>query len=441
MASAAYVVVLDSIGVSVAFARIEAAFPDSSRATLAWVSTGFSIALASLLLLGGRLADRYGRRRIFLAGTAIYALGATASIAAPTVGILIAARVAGGAGGAMMTATAIALALPQFPPEHRGLAMGWLGAAGALASILGPVLGANLVDLVGWRGAFGMALPFCVLVLVFGRRVLEETEVSADAGGLDLLSVTIGTTAVALFTLAVIQGRSWGWTATPTLVAFGASAVLLSLFLYRSATAESPVLRLSVFTDRRFAVATLAQSGTQLGIFAWFFATPLFLQNVWMWSTVKAGWVLAAAMTLGFISIPAGRWADRRGYWGVLVMGALIASGGMVWWVVVLTDGAEPWTGLLPGLFLFGLGAGFVGLPGTGAALVSVDDTELGMANAAHQTIRRLVQAMGVAVAVAVLGSRSADSVTNFKWVWAVTGAGYLFSALVIFVAYPRKKT
>jgi MFS family permease len=438
LAATSYVVILDSIGVSVAFARIEEAFPDTPRTTLAWVSTGFSITLASLLLLGGRLADRNGRKRVFISGSAIYLVGACISTTAPHVAILIAGRVVGGVGGALMTVTAIALALPMFPSEHRGLALGWLGVAGALASVLGPILGSTMVELVGWRGAFGMTIPFALIILVFGKRILVESEVAADPGGLDLISVVVGTSAVALFTLGVIQGSSWGWASISSLAVFGASMVLLPLFLYRSATSAAPLLSLAAFQDRRFAVGTLAQMGSQLGIFAWFFGTPLFLQNVWNWSTIDAGWALAGAMTLGVISVPAGRWADRNGYRTVLVVGSTIASSGVVWWIVTLGENPSLWTGLVPGLFLFGLGAGFVGLPGTGAALVGITDTNLGTANAAHQTVRRLVQAMGVAVAVSVVGSRDADSVANFKWVWAITAAGYAFSAITILVAYPR---
>ncbi len=439
LAAASYVVVLDSISVSVAFARIEEAFASTPRTTLAWVSTGFSITLASPILLGGRLADRHGRKRVFIAGAAIYSLGATISTAAPLAAILIGGRVVSGVGGALMTVTAIALALPMFPAGHRGVALGWLGVAGALAAVLGPILGSTMVELLGWRGAFGMTIPFAVVILAFGNRIRTESEMLPDPGGLDLISGVVGTASVALLALGVIQGSSWGWASGSSLLVFGVSLLLLPVFLYRSASSDTPLLSLAAFRDRRFSVATLAQAGTQLGIFAWFFGTPLFLQNVWQWSTSDAGWALAAAMTLGVISVPAGRWADRNGYRMVLVVGSSIASSGVVWWIVVLDSEPNLWTGLVPGLLIFGLGAGFVGLPGTGAALVSTPDVNLGTANAAHQTVRRLTQAMGVAVSVSLLGSREADSLTNFKWVWTVTAIGYAFSALTILVAYPRQ--
>ena len=151
VASGGFVVVLDNFGAAVAFPRLEQSFAGTPRSTLAWVSSGYSIALAALLLVGGALGDRYGKRRIYLSGMAAFMAGAVMSAVAPHPALLIAARVFQGSAGAMMISTSIALALAEYPPERRGRAMGWMGVLGSLASMAGPILAGTIIDVGGDR--------------------------------------------------------------------------------------------------------------------------------------------------------------------------------------------------------------------------------------------------------------------------------------------------
>ena len=440
LASCSYVIVLDTFAAAVAFPKIEEAFPDTPRTTLAWLSSGYSIALAALLLVSGKLGDRYGRRKVYLRGMAVFTLGAVLSAISPTPAFLIAARVIQGGGGAMMVSTSVALALLEYPPERRGVAMGWNGLIGSLASLLGPVLAGNVIEFGGsWRWVFLASTPLCVAVLVLGPRFLQETQAaSAQSEPIDLAGVAVGVTATALLTLGVIQSGSWGWNDPRTLATLTVALALMALFVWRCRTSPAPLLRLEIFEQRRFLVATVSQLGTQLGVFAFFFTTPLFLVNVWGWSTAGVGWALAIPLVVSFVSVPTGRFADRHGFRGVLVVGGLVGAGSMVWWLMAVGEQPEFFTQLLPGLLLYGFSLGMVGITSAAAALAGLEADELAMANSAFQTTRRLAQTLGTAASVAILGNRSADSLSSFRWVWVLNGVGFLFSGVVA-LWYPAR--
>ena len=267
---------------------------------------------------------------------------------------------------------------------------------------------------------------------MFGRDVLAETETSPDAGGIDLLGTVVGTTGIGLLTFGVLQGPRWGWGSLAVLAALGASIVLSTVFVVRCARAASPLVDLRLFRHAPFALANLSQAGTQLAIMAWFFTTPLFLINVWGYSALAGGTAVAIGMVASFVSIPVGHWSDRRGYRGVLIVGGLIAAAGMLVWVFGVGETPRFWSAYLVGLLLFGIGAGMVGIVVTNAAFTGLSEHDLGMANAVFQTIRRLVGAIGVALAVALLGDRSNESVEAFRSVWLLIAGGYLFSVLAI---------
>lgn len=439
VSAATFVIILDLIATNVAFPFIEEEFSSTPRSTLAWVSSGNSIAAAALLLLAGRLGDRYGRRRIFLTGVAVFTVISAVTAAAPNPAVLIAARVGQGAGAAMVTSTAIALLIPLFPVAKRGLAVGIWGTAASAGAATGPTLGAVAIEAVDWRWAFLINVPIGMIVLAFGRRVLRETERAAAAGPIDFLGTVVGTAAIGLLTFGVLQGPRWGWSSA-AVVSILAAAVLLSVALVaRCLTASSPLVDLGLFNDRKFALANLSQAGTQLAINAWFFTTPLFLINVWGYSALAGGAAVAVGMVVSFVSIPVGHWSDRHGYRGVLALGGIIAAAGMLVWVFGVEDSPDFWSAYLLGLLIFGLGAGMVGIVVTNAALTDMPDQDLGMGNAVFQTIRRLMGAIGVALAVVLIGDRSNESVEAFRRVWLLIAGGYLFSVLAILRYPPRK--
>ena len=439
VSSATFIIILDLMAANVAFPFIEDEFIDTPRSTLAWALSGNAIAAAALLLVAGRLDDRLGRRRIFLTGLAIFTAVSAITASAPTAGVLIAARVGQGAGAAMVTSTAIALLLPLFPASKQGLAVGIWGTTASAGAAAGPTLGAIAIEAVDWRWAFLINIPIGLIVLALGRRVLAETERAEGAGPIDYVGTVVGTAAIGLLTFGVLQGPRWGWGSTGVVAALVIAAAASAAFILRCMHAASPLVDLGLFGHRTFSLANLSQAGTQLAINAWFFTTPLFLINVWGYSALGGGAAVAIGMVVSFVSIPVGHWSDRHGYRGVLSLGGLIAAAGMLVWVFGVDDTPDFWSLYLIGLVIFGLGAGMVGIVVTNAALTDLPNQDLGMGNAVFQTIRRMGGAIGVAIAVALLGGRTNESVDAFRNVWLLIAGGYFFSAVVI-LPYPKKR-
>ncbi|MDA3040916.1 MAG: DHA2 family efflux MFS transporter permease subunit [Actinomycetota bacterium] len=437
VSAAMFTIILDNNAANVAFPFIERTFSETPRSTLAWVSTGFSIMAASLLLVSGKLADRNGRRRIFLLGMSVFVTASTLTAVAPTPALLICARLVQGAGSALLTSTAVALLLPEFPQAKRGLALGIWGTVSSAGAAAGPTLGALAIEASGWRLVFLLNIPIAVVVLVVGRRILPDDRPANPVGKLDVFGTITGTMGVAALTFALLQGPRWGWRSAAVLVVAGVCVLLLAVFFAWCHRAANPLLDLTLFSDRRFAVANLSQAGTQMAIFTWFFTTPLFLINVWDFSALAGGVAVAIGMVASFVSVPVGSWSDRHGYKRVLIVGGLVAVAGMAWWVSEVEVEPNYWVGYLPGLLLFGVGAGMVGIVVTNAGLAGLPEGSLASANAAFQTIRRLAGAIGVALAVAILGGRDNDSVAAFRNIWLLIGGGYLFSVIAI-LAYPR---
>lgn len=440
VASGGFVIVLDTFAAAVAFPRIVQAFPETPPTTLAWLQSGYSIALAALLLVAGKLGDRYGLRRVYLIGMAGFVIGAIASAAAPNPALLITARVAQGSAGALMVSTSIALALLGYPAHRRGAAMGAIGIMGSLASLSGPILAGNIIDIGGsWRWVFLVSVPIGLAVLASGPRLLPAgVETSKGGNKIDLVGVVLVVVASALLTLGLLQSGSWGWAGRPTLTVLGFAALSAVLFVQRCRTAAAPLLRVEIFRRRGFLVATVSQLGSQLSIFAFFFWIPLFLTNVWGWTAAGVGWVTAVPLVVSFSSLPIGRFADRAGYRGILVVGGLVGAASVVWCYVALGEEPRFASGMLPMLLAFGAATGLVGITSASAALAGLAPDNLAMANSVFQTSRRLVQTLGIAVVLGLLGDRSADSLANFRSVWLVCGVGFVLSSAVA-LWYPTR--
>jgi EmrB/QacA subfamily drug resistance transporter len=418
----AFVVSLDLSIVNVAFPAMSVAFPLASRAELAWVITAYTIIFGALLVVGGRTADRNGLRRVFFAGLTVFTLGSALCGLAPSVALLIAGRALQGIGAAFTLPASVGLLLAAVPLDRRSQTVALWGGVGALAVATGPSLGSLIVAQLGWRWVFYVNLPVGLLAWLWGRRVLPDPSVTrASAERPDYLGALIGALAVAALTLAISEADNWGLHDVRGLTAALLAPVLGVLFVLRSRRHPAPVLDLSLFRSRAFAVANLATVTYSMGFFAMLLGNILFLTEVWHYPIERAGLaVTPGPLIVALVSGFAGRSAARIGFRAVLLPGSAFFAAGLLWFA--LQVGPEPaylaqW---LPGTVLIGLGIGLTFPVLSAAAVASLPADRFGVGSAVNQTARQVGGSIGIGLLVVILGAPATrdEAMRHFQHLW-----------------------
>ena len=324
-----FLVSLDSSITNVAFRDIVTDYGDANRSLLSWIFSAYNIAYAAGLLVAGRFADVFGRKKSFMRGLVVFTVGSVACAVAPTAGLLVAARVLQALGGAILTPASIALVLPEFPVEKRSAALGIWGAVGGLAAAAGPITGGVLVDTFGWRSLFLINVPFCAAALVASSRVLHESTDPTAARRVDMVAAVTVTAGVALVVFGIVESEKWGWTSTGVLGSFAAAAALLTVFVWRCSGADNPLLDLSLLRLPFVVAANVAGFIFSLGFFAMFFTNTQWLQQVWGYSTSGSGLAfIPGPLTAAILAAPSGRFAQQWGHQKVIAVGATLLGGG-----------------------------------------------------------------------------------------------------------------
>ena len=429
----AFMASLDLSIVNVAFPALERSFPHDGAAALAWVITGYSIVFGALLVIAGRSADRLGGRQVFFAGLAVFCLGSALCGLAPSVALLVAGRLVQGAGAAALLPSSLGLLLATFSERQRSQVVALWAGIGALAVATGPSLGALLITAFGWRAAFTVNLPVGLVAWVVGRRVLRN--VPGDAGrSPDYPGAALLAGALALLVLAISEGPTWGWASVSIVTSFVGAAVIGAIFFVRSARHRDPVLDLTLFRARSFAVANAAVVVYAMGFFAMLLGNILFLTGVWHYSILRAGLaVTPGPLVVAVVSGPAGRLAGRMGFRRVVLVGFAIFAAGLLWYVARVGLDPSYLTVWLPGTLVVGLGIGLT-FPILGAAAVSsLHPERFAVGSAVNQTARQVGGALGVAILVVVLGTpHSAQAALgHFRHVWEFATAMALTSGAI----------
>ena len=415
-----------------ALPEIERAFPESSRAAISWVSTGYLVSVAGLMLVAGRMGDVLGRKRVFQVGLLVLAGGSLLTGIAPTVVTLIVARMIQGIGGALVTATGLTLVLSDLPAERQPFAIGIWGSVGSAAAVLGPTLGAEVLDLTNWRFTVALIGPISLVTLLAGRSVLLEATDPDAPRRLEPVSVALATIGIGGVALGLSQSRLWGWTGGRTWAALAVGVVAFALFLDRSRRLDDALLDLRLFGHRALRGATISAGLQQLGFFSWFFSTSFVLREIWGWSVRDTG----QAISIAFVFSAASGWfsgkaAERFGYFWPTAIGALVSASGCLYWYVAFDADPSFWIVYLPGAALFGLGGGACGVLTTGIALRDVGAADQGMAYAAHQAVRRMSSAAGLALMATLLGEASgAELLGGGRNVWLMSAGAHLVMIL-----------
>jgi EmrB/QacA subfamily drug resistance transporter len=422
-AAAVYVVFLDATIVNIAFPAISADFSDVTRSGLSWVLNAYAVVFGALLVTAGRLADDHGRKRLFLLGLGVFAVGSALCGLAPSAQLLIAARVVQGVGGALLVPASLALLLPEFPLSKRATAVGMWSAVGAIASATGPSLGALLIEGPGWRWVFFVNLPFCAIAVWFGRRVLVESK-GELRGRVDLLGVLLVTAVFGLLSLGLVQGQDWGWTSYRTLGVFTNAALLAPVLVLRSLHHEHPAMPVRLFRVRTFSAATSATLLYGGAFFGQILVNVLFLNGVWGYSILRTALAVLPGPLMAAVSAPiAGRLADRHGYRWVVVPGATFFAVGALVMAAAMPAHPAYVSHFLPVQLLIGISIGTTMSTLGAAASQSLPPTAFGAGSAVSSAARQLGAVLGVAIVIAVLGTPSpAQALTAFHHAWAVTG-------------------
>lgn len=425
-----YLAFLDTTIVNTSFPDIAASFPEAERSELSWILDSYFIVLAALLVPAGGIADRLGRKRVFLAGLAAFAVTSVACAVAPTWEALVAARVLQGASAAILAPVSLALVLPEFPPARRATAVGVWGAAAALAAGSGPPLGGVLVEIADWRWIFLVNVPLAGLALLAGRRALVESRDEAATALPDLPGAGVAALALGALALGIVEGPGWGWGSAEVLGCFAAAVVLLAVLARRCLAHPRPIVDPDLLRIASFRRANLGLLLFATAFFSMILGNILFLTSVWGYSVLDAGLAtIPGPLATAIVSGPAGRLADRVGHRAVIVPGALAYAAGLL---ILRSAGAEPdYLGVwLPGSLVAGIGIGLA-FPTFGAAAVAeVGPDRFGAASAVSSAFRQIGAVLGTAILVAIVGEPESVSQALER-----ADAGYLFAAIAAVAA------
>ncbi|MFN2556467.1 MAG: MFS transporter [Nitriliruptorales bacterium] len=376
-------------------------------AGLQWTLNGYLLALAALILLGGSLGDRYGRRRVFVFGSVWFTAASLLCGLAPTTATLVAARVLQGVGGALLTPASLAIIEASFHPDERSRAIGfWSGWSGVGVAV-GPFIGGWLIDVASWRWVFLLNLPLAVAVVVAARHVPETSDPMAT-GSVDGAGALLAIGGLGGLTFALIEGPTQG--ASPLVLALGvAGAMMLTAFLIVEARRPSPLLPLELFASRTFTATNLVTFALYAAISGSLFLLLVHLQQVLGYSALEAGAaVLPITALLLVLSAPAGRLVQRLGPRVPLTVGPWAVATGLALLATVDT-GAAYLSRVLPAVTLFGLGLAAAVAPLTATVLAAVDPRHVGVASAVNNAVARVAGLVAVALLPAAAGLSGDD--------------------------------
>jgi EmrB/QacA subfamily drug resistance transporter len=429
---------------------VNVAIPDLQRelglstAGIEWVVSGYILTFAGLLLAGGRLADAFGRRRLFLIGLAVFTTSSLFAGLAGGAATLIAARGVQGVGAALVTPTTLAIISATFTdPRERNAAVGIWGGAGALALAVGPVIGGLLTQHVSWEWIFWINVPVGIATMVLGAWAITESR-EEQARRLDLGGLVLSTSSLFALTWALIEGHDRGWTSGPILGTFAFAGASALAFVLVERRVTDPMVDVSLFARREFSGGILALMLWAFGLFGIYFFTSIYLQGVLGFSPTKAGTAFVPmAILMAVSSILSDRVAARFGAHrssavGMVMMGLAIAS-------VALLGRDATFLSLMPSFAVIGVGGGLI-MPLTATVLGVMPTEQAGVASAVFNASREVAGLLGITVIGAVLTSRQGSALAGgsnpvdayldgFRWGLVLAAVLVLAGALAAYVS------
>ena len=390
-----FMVALDNLVVSTAL-RTMAVDLDASTTELQWFVNAYVLSFACLLLTGAALGDRFGRRRIFVAGIALFTLASVGCGLADSSEQLILMRAVQGLGASAVMPLSLTLLAEEVPDKKRNLALGLWSAVSGLAVALGPVVGGAVVDGLDWQWIFWINIPVCLVAIPLVLVVLRESSLAGTR--LDLLGMLLTTAGLLAVVWAIVNGEDEGWTSGIILSAFAGGAVLLALFVMWERRAPQPLLPLSFYRVRAFVFSNLVSASMYFGVFGSIFLLSQFFQIAPVRTPLEAG-VLTLAWTLMamFVAPVAGALTDKVGGGRLMALGLFLQAIGLAWINLVATSDT-PYSRMVGAMVVAGIGMGLVFAPTAAVVLGSVGPQYRGKASGANNTVREIGGALGTAI-------------------------------------------
>jgi EmrB/QacA subfamily drug resistance transporter len=394
------------VGVALPSIREDLGFSETS---LAWVVNAYLLTFGGFLLLGGRLGDLFGHRRLFVIGITLFTLASLGCGLAGTQEFLIGARAVQGLGAAVVSAVALSLIVTLFTePSERAKAMGVFGFVAAGGGSIGVLLGGILTDALDWHWIFLVNVPIGVAVFALTLALIPSARGQASAGRLDVAGAVTVTAALMLAVYAIVNGNEQGWTSVRTLGVLAASAALMGLFLGIESRVVAPLVPLGLFRLRNIAVSNVVGVLWAAAMFAWFFLSALYLQLVLGYSPLQVGLAfLPANLIMAFFSLGiSAKLVLRFGIRPPLALGLGLAAAGLLLFARAPVDGNFV-VDVLPSMILLGVGAGMAFNPVLLAAMSDVEESQAGLASGVVNTSFMMGGALGLAVLASLAASRT----------------------------------
>jgi EmrB/QacA subfamily drug resistance transporter len=418
------------VGVALPSIRTDLGFSESS---LAWVVNAYLIVFGGFLLLGGRLGDLFGHRRLFLAGISLFTLASLACGLANSQAVLVGARAVQGLGGAIVSAVALSLMMMLFTePAERAKAMGIFGFVASGGGSIGVLLGGILTDVLDWHWIFLVNVPIGVAVVVLSFQLIPGERAAAVAQRLDVAGAVTVTTSLMLAVYAIVNGNEVGWMTVRTLGVLAAAAGLFATFVWIEARISSPLMPLGLFRLRNLSFSSVVGILWAAAMFAWFFLSALYLQLVLGYSPLEVGLAfLPGNLVMGVLSVAvSAKLVMRFGVRLPLAAGLGFAAAGLLLFARAPVDGNFV-VDVLPSMILLGLGAGIAFNPVLFAAMSDVQPTEAGLASGIVNTAFMMGGALGLAVLASLAASRTETLTTSGDAPLVALTGGYHAAFLV----------
>jgi EmrB/QacA subfamily drug resistance transporter len=440
---AAFMVALDNLVVTMALPSIREHL-HASLAQLEWTVNAYTLTFAVLLLPAAALGDRLGRRRVFIAGMAVFTVASAAAALAPNAGALVAARALQGVGGAAVLPLSLTLLTSAVAPARRGAALGVWGATSGLAVALGPLLGGAVTQGASWQFIFWLNVPIGLVTIPLAVRSLSESY--GPAKRMDLVGLALVSVGLFAVVFGLVRGNSHGWATPAELVSLIGGAVLVTAFLAWERRVADPILPLYLFRSRAFSAVNGAALLMSVGMFGSIFLLAQFLQTVQGYDPLSAG-----LRTLPWTAMPvlvaplAGPLSDRIGGKPLLVTGLVLQAAGIFWLGAELATGSSYASMLIP-FVLSGIGMGLFFVPVASVVMGSVPPQLQGVASGANNGIRELGGVLGIAVLGAVFSARGGFSsgqafVDGLRPALMIGAAGVLIGAVSAALIPSRRRT